>query len=116
MLLAPAPGRVALPLVERAEERARVLVAEDVRGLGQVEPRVQQVVVRELAARVLQDLLEGEARVRRRLAMDRRSEECDDESEPPAQLDPGVVMERHHALNWLTGFHGADWDDVDTPT
>ncbi|HKO94988.1 MAG TPA: DUF4272 domain-containing protein, partial [Polyangiaceae bacterium] len=39
-----------------------------------------------------------------------------DDSEPPAQLDPGVVMERHHGLNWLTGFHGADWDDVDTPT
>jgi hypothetical protein len=28
----------------------------------------------------------------------------------------GVVAERHHALNWLTRFSEADWDDVDTPT
>lgn len=28
----------------------------------------------------------------------------------------GVIAERHHALNWLTCFQGADWDDVDTPT
>jgi hypothetical protein len=39
-----------------------------------------------------------------------------DEREPPAQLEPGVVMERHHALNWLTCFQSAEWDDVDTPT
>ena len=34
-------------------------------------------------------------------------------------LEPGVVMERHHALNWLTGFQndpGTGWDDVDTPS
>jgi len=31
-------------------------------------------------------------------------------------LDPGVVQERHHALNWLVRFEDADWDDVDTPT
>jgi hypothetical protein len=35
---------------------------------------------------------------------------------PPASLEPGVVLERHRALNWLTRFHDADWDDVDTPT
>ena len=28
----------------------------------------------------------------------------------------GVVYERHLALNWLTGFEGASWDDVLTPT
>jgi hypothetical protein len=28
----------------------------------------------------------------------------------------GVVEQRHHALNWLTCFGNADWDDVDTPT
>jgi hypothetical protein len=28
----------------------------------------------------------------------------------------GVVAERHHALNWLTCFQDAEWDDVDTPT
>ncbi len=35
---------------------------------------------------------------------------------PPAGLDPGVVMERHHALNWLIGYDEADWDDVGTDT
>lgn len=34
----------------------------------------------------------------------------------PAGLDAGVVSERHHALNWLTGFENAGWDDTDTPT
>lgn len=36
--------------------------------------------------------------------------------EIPGGLDPGVVLERHHALNWLTRFEEAPWDDVDTPT
>lgn len=31
-------------------------------------------------------------------------------------LHPGVVMERHHALNWLTSYDGADWEDVSTDT
>lgn len=34
----------------------------------------------------------------------------------PARVEPGVVMERHHALNWLTRFEDAYWDDVTTPT
>lgn len=34
----------------------------------------------------------------------------------PAKLEPGVVQERHFALNWLVRFEDADWDDVDTPT
>jgi hypothetical protein len=36
----------------------------------------------------------------------------------PVEQSPaaGVVAERHHALNWLTRFGDADWDDVDTPT
>ncbi len=31
-------------------------------------------------------------------------------------LDPGVVKERHHALNWLVGYMGQEWDDVTTDT
>ena len=32
-------------------------------------------------------------------------------------LDPGVVLERHYALNWLTGTYGdIGWDDVGTDT
>jgi Domain of unknown function (DUF4272) len=31
-------------------------------------------------------------------------------------LNPGVVLERHHALNWLVQHAGAEWDDVQTPT
>ncbi|WP_424951230.1 DUF4272 domain-containing protein [Deinococcus sp.] len=34
----------------------------------------------------------------------------------PAGLLPGVVFERHHALNWLSRFEDHDWDEVDTPT
>jgi len=33
-----------------------------------------------------------------------------------SDLDPGVVLERHHALNWLVQHGGAEWDDVQTPT
>jgi hypothetical protein len=36
--------------------------------------------------------------------------------EPPAGLHPGVVMERHHALNWLVGYGDQAWDDVTTDT
>jgi hypothetical protein len=35
---------------------------------------------------------------------------------PPAGLEPGVVQERHYALNWLTGDADEPWDDVDTST
>lgn len=39
-----------------------------------------------------------------------------DETDPPAGLIPGVIAERHHALNWLVRFESRDWDDIDTPT
>ena len=40
-----------------------------------------------------------------------------DAAEPPAGLHPGVVMERHHALNWLIGYADrADWDNISTDT
>jgi hypothetical protein len=35
---------------------------------------------------------------------------------PPANLDLGVVYERHYALNWLIGYENQDWDDVSTDT
>jgi hypothetical protein len=37
----------------------------------------------------------------------------------PAGLSPDIIMERHVALNWLTGFQnppGTDWDEIDTPS
>jgi Domain of unknown function (DUF4272) len=34
----------------------------------------------------------------------------------PSGLDPGVVQERHHALNWLIGYMEQEWDDVSTDT
>jgi hypothetical protein len=36
--------------------------------------------------------------------------------EIPGNLDPGVVMERHYALNWLIGYMDQDWDDIGTDT
>ena len=35
---------------------------------------------------------------------------------PVRGVDPGVVMKRHHALNWLTRVGDAQWDDVESPT
>jgi len=34
----------------------------------------------------------------------------------PVGLEAGVVYERHYALNWLTGYQNADWDEVPTET
>ena len=33
----------------------------------------------------------------------------------PESVDAGVVQERLYALNWLTGFDVADWDNIQTP-
>lgn len=35
---------------------------------------------------------------------------------PPAGLDASVTYERHYALNWLMGYMGQEWDDVNTDT
>ena len=37
-------------------------------------------------------------------------------SDPPANLDGGVVMERHYALNWLIQNGNPEWDDISTDT
>jgi len=37
-------------------------------------------------------------------------------NDPGGNLHPGVVMERHHALNWLIGYEDQDWDEVSTDT
>lgn len=34
----------------------------------------------------------------------------------PAGLHPGIVYERHYALNWLIGYMDQAWDDVSTDT
>lgn len=39
-----------------------------------------------------------------------------EQEEHPAHLNPGVALERHHALNWLVSFEDAPWDEIDTPT
>jgi hypothetical protein len=39
-----------------------------------------------------------------------------EETDPPAGLDGGVLVERQHAFNWLIRFQDAGWDDVDTPS
>lgn len=31
-------------------------------------------------------------------------------------VDIEIVMERHHAINWVTGYFELDWDDVTTDT
>jgi hypothetical protein len=34
----------------------------------------------------------------------------------PHGYHPGVVQERHYALNWLIGYCGQEWDDISTDT
>ena len=34
----------------------------------------------------------------------------------PAGIDPGIIYERHYALNWLYGYAGLGWDDMRTDT
>ena len=36
--------------------------------------------------------------------------------EPPADLEKGVVYERHYTLNWLIGYMDQEWDDISTDT
>ena len=36
--------------------------------------------------------------------------------EMPGNLNPGVVYERHYALNWLIGYLDQEWDDITTDT
>jgi hypothetical protein len=35
---------------------------------------------------------------------------------PRDRVDVEVVQERHHAINWVTGYGGLDWDEVTTDT
>jgi len=35
---------------------------------------------------------------------------------PRDPVDIEVVQERHHAINWVTGYCGLDWDEVTTDT
>lgn len=34
----------------------------------------------------------------------------------PPGLDIEIIQERHHAINWVTGYDGAPWDEVTTDT
>ena len=38
------------------------------------------------------------------------------ERNPPADINPGVVFERHYTLNWLIGYLDQDWDEVSADT
>jgi len=34
----------------------------------------------------------------------------------PANLNIGIIQERHHAINWVIGYDGLSWDEVTTDT
>ena len=44
-----------------------------------------------------------------------RQAEIDGQS-PPGGLDPEIIYEWHYAINWITKYGDADWDDVTTDT
>jgi hypothetical protein len=35
---------------------------------------------------------------------------------PRQSVDLGIIQERHHAINWITGYEGLEWDEVTTDT
>jgi hypothetical protein len=45
---------------------------------------------------------------------------CDDarmaQKLAPGNLNPEIVVERHHTLNWLIRYLNQEWDDVTTDT
>src|SRR6266545_4040222 len=87
---APFAGRVALPVVECPGEGMGVLVAQEVRGLVELERRAQQVVAGQLAPRLLQQLLErravlGEPPLQRPGARAQLSRDVLDSRPPPGQ-------------------------------
>lgn len=68
-----------------------------------------------------------EARLRSKRDLDRASTEIFEthwavrdaqinDKKIPGRVDPGIVQERHHALNWLLNDAGEQWDDVSTDT
>jgi hypothetical protein len=38
------------------------------------------------------------------------------ERQMPVGVDIEIVQERHHAINWITGYEGLPWDEVTTDT
>ena len=44
-----------------------------------------------------------------------RDAELHERSMPPG-IDIEIVQERHHAINWITGYDGLPWDEVTTDT
>ena len=46
-----------------------------------------------------------------------RDAEIHERSMPPGiDIDIEIVQERHHAINWITGYEGLPWDEVTTDT
>lgn len=35
---------------------------------------------------------------------------------PAKPVDIEIIQERHHAINWIIGYDGVDWDEVTTDT
>jgi hypothetical protein len=35
---------------------------------------------------------------------------------PPSHVDIGIILERHYAINWVTGYEGLEWDMVTADT
>ncbi|MEY2943079.1 MAG: hypothetical protein RLY97_1093, partial [Pseudomonadota bacterium] len=35
---------------------------------------------------------------------------------PEERVSLGIIQERHHAINWIIGYDGLDWDEVTTDT
>lgn len=72
-------------------------------------------IVREAKPRSQKELLD-EADLIYRLHWAVVEERVNKSVKVPAQVEKGVVLERHHALNWLIGYMDEEWDEVTTDT
>jgi hypothetical protein len=82
---------------------------------GFVRNKSVEQLVREAKPRSAKELLD-EADFIYRLHWAVVDERVNGEPGVPAEVEKGVVLERHAALNWLIGYMGQAWDEITTDT
>ena len=102
----------ALGFVDKLEKPSKICDVS--RAVKLMKERTVQQFITESKLRSLQEILDQADRIYRYhwAVVDARVKG----RTPPAGLETGVTLERHHALNWLIGYMDQEWDDVTTDT
>jgi hypothetical protein len=102
----------ALGFVDKLDKPSKI--CDVARAVKLMKERTAQQFITESKLRSLQEILDQADRIYRYhwAVVDARLKGKD----PPGGLEPGVTLERHHALNWLIGYMDQEWDDVTTDT